>query len=49
MSNTLVLSVIADGVESQSQVEFLLQEGCDEIQGYWLSKPLPPEQLEEKL
>jgi diguanylate cyclase (GGDEF)-like protein/PAS domain S-box-containing protein len=48
MSNNLGLAVIAEGVESQEQVDFLAAEGCDEIQGYWLSKPLPADELEKK-
>jgi diguanylate cyclase (GGDEF)-like protein/PAS domain S-box-containing protein len=49
MSNNLGLSVIAEGVELQDQVDFLAAEGCGEIQGYWLSKPLPAEEIEAKL
>jgi EAL domain-containing protein (putative c-di-GMP-specific phosphodiesterase class I) len=48
MSNNLGLAVIAEGVESQEQVDFLTREGCHEIQGYWLSKPLPVDELEKK-
>lgn len=49
MSHSLGLAVIAEGVESQEQVDFLAAEGCSEIQGYWLSKPLPAEELADKL
>ncbi|MBI1890222.1 MAG: EAL domain-containing protein [Burkholderiales bacterium] len=41
LARCLNLDVIAEGVESEQQLEFLRTLGCDEIQGYWLSKPLP--------
>jgi EAL domain-containing protein (putative c-di-GMP-specific phosphodiesterase class I) len=34
------LKVIAEGVESAAQLDFLHLHGCDEIQGYYFSKPL---------
>ncbi|MBS0211930.1 MAG: EAL domain-containing protein [Proteobacteria bacterium] len=40
MAHSLGLTVIAEGVESQGQLDFLREHGCDEIQGYWLSQPL---------
>lgn len=45
LGKSLNLSLIAEGVEEESHVEFLRSLGCDEIQGYWFSKPVPPEQL----
>ncbi len=42
----LGLKTIAEGVEHGSQRELLKQMGCDLIQGYWLSRPLPAEQLD---
>ena len=39
----LGMSVLAEGVETRDQLEFLRQNGCDGIQGYLLSPPLPPE------
>ncbi len=40
MAHSLELSVIAEGVETQAQLDFLREHDCDEIQGYWLSQPL---------
>nr|WP_255784132.1 EAL domain-containing protein [Lysobacter chinensis] len=40
MAHSLGLNVIAEGVEDESQMQFLLANGCDEVQGYWLSRPL---------
>ena len=37
MAHTLRLKVVAEGVESEAQVSFLRDEGCDEIQGYYFS------------
>lgn len=39
MAKSLKLTVIAEGVEDESQVEFLRAHKCDEIQGYYISKP----------
>ncbi len=45
LGHRLNLSVIAEGVESRTQLECLHLVGCDHFQGYWFSKPLPEEGL----
>ena len=49
MARNMGLEVIAEGVETQDQCEFLRQQACDEYQGYYLSKPLPAQQFEALL
>ena len=46
MSQSLHKTTIAEGVETIEQLDFLREEGCDEIQGYWYSRPLLPKQFE---
>ncbi|OYY80521.1 MAG: hypothetical protein B7Y33_03495 [Hydrogenophilales bacterium 16-62-9] len=45
LAHALKLRVVAEGVELADQVAFLRQNGCDEIQGYVVAKPLPPDQV----
>ncbi|MBC7657930.1 MAG: EAL domain-containing protein, partial [Frankiaceae bacterium] len=40
MGHSLGLTVVAEGVENEAQLNFLRQQRCDEIQGHWLSRPL---------
>ena len=49
MAHTLHLQVVTEGVETTQQFEFLNQFGCDFIQGYLLSLPVPFEALQEIL
>jgi diguanylate cyclase (GGDEF)-like protein/PAS domain S-box-containing protein len=45
MSHSLNMKVIAEGVETIEQLNFLANERCDEMQGFYLSKPLPANML----
>jgi len=45
MGRTLSLTVVAEGVETTEQAEFLRAHGCDEFQGFLFSRPVPAERL----
>jgi EAL domain-containing protein (putative c-di-GMP-specific phosphodiesterase class I) len=45
LSHSLNLKVIAEGVETESQLALLAARNCDEVQGYLFSPPLPAEEL----
>jgi len=49
MAHSLELKVVAEGVETQAQMDFLKTQRCDEIQGYLISKPVPAEQFAQLL
>jgi len=49
MAHGLELKVVAEGVETQAQMDFLKLQRCDEIQGYLISPPVPAEQFAELL
>jgi EAL domain-containing protein (putative c-di-GMP-specific phosphodiesterase class I) len=47
LGQSLGIEVIAEGVETQYQYNYLKSIGCDELQGYYFSKPLPDQKFEE--
>ena len=49
MSRSLRMKVIAEGVETEEQQQFLRAEGCDEIQGFFSGRPVPPEEFLQRL
>ena len=49
MGRNLGLEVIAEGVETTAQADFLKAEGCPELQGFLFSKPLPADAFEHYL
>ncbi|MEO7937407.1 MAG: EAL domain-containing protein [Burkholderiaceae bacterium] len=49
MARSLGVRTLAEGVETAGQLEFLRHRGCDEVQGYYISKPVPPDALEDLL
>ena len=49
MATNLNLKVIAEGVETESQIELLKSLGCQEVQGYYYSPPLPSAEYETKM
>ncbi|HBA86765.1 MAG TPA: hypothetical protein DCZ75_01920 [Geobacter sp.] len=49
MAHSLHLKVIAEGVETQGQLNYLHAQGCDEIQGYFFSRPVPAVEVEQLL
>ena len=49
MANWLRLPVIAEGIETKEQAEYLKSIGCFNMQGYYFAKPMPPEEYEKLL
>ncbi|HEY9859462.1 MAG TPA: EAL domain-containing protein, partial [Candidatus Obscuribacterales bacterium] len=49
MAHDLELKVIAEGVETSSELAFLQQQACDEMQGYFFSRPVPAPEFEQLL
>ena len=46
MAQSLGLQTIAEGVETEAQMNYLRDHGCHEMQGYWLGRPMPAAQFE---
>ena len=49
MVKKLGFETIAEGVETQEQFDYLTAIDCDNIQGYYLGRPMPPEKIEALL
>ncbi len=49
LAKKLNMTTVAEGVDEQHQVDFLAAEGCNMIQGYYYSKPMPKEEYEAKM
>lgn len=49
LADKLALRVVAEGVETENQLQFLRSKGCDEIQGYYCCRPMTAETLEQKM
>ncbi len=49
LAKSLNLDVIAEGVETEEQKEFLVENGCHDIQGYLYAKPMPTDEMEKML
>ena len=49
MSKSLGFDCLAEGVETEYQIQFLRESGCNYVQGYYYDKPLPKEEFEARL
>jgi EAL domain-containing protein (putative c-di-GMP-specific phosphodiesterase class I) len=47
MSHSMGLCVIAEGIENEEQLQFVKDNDCDEMQGFYYSKPLPADEFRE--
>src|SRR6185436_1455531 len=49
LAHSMRLKVVAEGVETLAQLDFLRENGCDEMQGYYFAKPMPAEECRQAL
>ncbi len=49
LAHNLRLKVVAEGVENEEKLTYLREHGCDLVQGYYFSEPLPAEEFSELL
>ena len=49
MAKSLKLAMVAEGVETEEQLDFLSHKLCDEVQGYYYFKPMPAGEVEKLL
>ena len=49
LAHNLKLRVVAEGVETAEQLDYLRRHGCDEAQGFYFSRPLPVQEMEALL
>lgn len=49
LARSLDLKVIIEGVETKQQADYVREKGCDEIQGFYYYRPMPPQQIEKLL
>lgn len=49
LAKALHMKIVAEGIEKKEQVEFLAEQGCDMIQGFYFAKPMPVAQFNEKI
>ena len=49
LAKKLSMRTVAEGVEEKEQVDFLAEEGCDLIQGFYFAKPMPKKEYEERM
>lgn len=49
LAKKLNMGIVAEGIETREQVDFLAEHDCDLIQGYYFAKPMPVEEFETKV
>ena len=49
LAKSLNMRTVAEGVEIKEQVDFLAEQGCDMIQGFYFAKPMPKTEFEDRM